>query len=406
MARPYPSKKPARRTRAVVVNGYSAGWLRQGFPWVYPKEVVHRPKGCAPGRIVALEDEQGQDLGAGVWDEGWISVRRFREDAGKVDRELLRGLLEQARALRDQVVDSGTTAYRLVAGENDGMPGIRVDVYGHFLVVSLDSPSLQALLEPLCDLLEEQLSPRGIFLAWRPDPRETSTDRGREAGLIRGRAPTSDVRVTERGLACMVRPGAGKDIGLYTDMRDNRAWLEPFWGGKRVLNLFAHTGFFSVAAAARGATEVVSVDLSEAYLDRAEAHIVANEQDPGAHTFLAQDVRKALDRFRRQSDLFDVVLLDPPGFSHSGEGLWSAKKDYPRMVTSCLRVLEPGGWLVAALNVGEVSPRDFHGYLRQGGQKAGRRLQLIYEGGQACDHPGAMHFPEARYLKFAVYRAL
>ncbi|MCB9795438.1 MAG: class I SAM-dependent rRNA methyltransferase [Alphaproteobacteria bacterium] len=412
MARSYRGgRKKARSSgadEAVVVNAYSERWLRQSFCWVYPKEVLSAPGGVNVGDEVQLRSQGGELLGVGLYDRGWIAVRRFREDAGAVDAALLGARLDEAIALRDQLIGPDTTAYRLVNAESDNLPGIRVDVYGHFLVLSLDSPSLYRLLVPLCELLEARLSPRGIFLAWRPDPRD-ELDPAKlpiPEGLVRGHAPTADVRVTERGLACLVRPGAGKDIGLYTDMRDNRAWLEPHWGGKRVLNLFAHTGFFSVVAAAHGASEVVSIDLSEKYLERAEANFVANELDPSLHSFVAEDVRKALDRLRRTGETFDLVLLDPPGFSHGPAGVMSAKKDYPRLVAACLRVLEPGGWLVGALNVGEVSPRDFHGAVRDGARRAGRRLQLLYEGGQASDHPAAIDFPEGRYLKFGVWRSV
>lgn len=393
----------------VVVNGYSERWLKQGFPWVYPKEVVSRTPGLRPGAAVQLQSERGEALGAGIYDEGWLAARRFRADAGPIDAALLRARLDEAEALRRQVVEADTTAYRLLNGENDRTPGVRVDVYGHFLVVSLDSPSLLPLLDPLCALLIERLDPRGVFLAWRPDPRDTGFDAEKApvpAGLVRGFAPTADVRVTERGVSCLVRPGAGKDIGLYTDMRANRAWLEPYWGGRRVLNLFAHTGFFSVVAARFGASEVVSVDLSERYLERAEANFQANELDPSGHSFLAEDARKALDRFRRQGDRFDVVLLDPPAFAHGPDGALSAKQDYPRLVAACVRVLARDGWLIAALNSGEASPKEFHGAVREGAARAGASMQLLYEGTQSPDHPAAVDFPEGRYLKFGVWRVL
>ncbi|HJN74918.1 MAG TPA: class I SAM-dependent rRNA methyltransferase [Myxococcota bacterium] len=404
MARPYTKPRPGTDD-AVVVDGYSEQWLRQGFCWVYPKEVTRRPKRLKPGMSVAIRARSGQPLGAGIWDEGWIAVRRFREEMGPIDAALIGEYLDKARALRDALIDPATTAYRLANAENDGLPGIRVDIYGHFAAITLDSPSLRGLAEVVADWLSDRLSPRGIFLAWRPDPRETRAGDLADQ-LLRGHAPTSPVRVTERGVACLVDPGAGKDIGLFTDMRDNRAWLEPHWGGARVLNLFAHTGMFSVCAALHGATEVVSVDLSEAFLDRAEANFAANDLDPGDHTFLPEDVRRVLDRLRRQGERFGRVVLDPPSFSHGPAGPWSAKKDYARMVAACVRVLEPGGWLIAALNLGEVSPKDFHTSCRQGARKAGRQLQLLYDGGQAADHPALASFPEGRYLKFAVYRAL
>ena len=178
MARGYPGK--ARKTkggkrreggRAVVVNAYSEKWLRQGFCWVYPKEVQSAPKGVSPGDRVRLESASGAGLGTGIWDEGWIAVRRFREDAGPVDKSLLKERIHAACALRERVVDPESTAWRIVNAANDGLPGIRIDRYGDFAVLSLDSPSLASLIGPVCEILGD-LHYRGVFLAWRPDSRD------------------------------------------------------------------------------------------------------------------------------------------------------------------------------------------------------------------------------------------
>lgn len=406
MGRGYSSRERQRPGAATVaVNAHSAGWLGKGFCWVYPKEVTRRPKGVRSGAVVQLEHADGAPLGAGIWDEGWIAVRRFREDPGPIDQAWLADRINHAQALRDEVVDPGTSAYRVVNAENDGLPGIRIDRYGWVIVVTLDSPSLLSLLEPLCDVLEARFEPRAITLAWRPDPRDNGWVATREPGLVRGHPPAGDVPVTERGVAARVRPGAGKDIGLYCDVRELRGWLEPHWGGRTMLNLFAHTGFFSVAAAVHGASHVTSVDLSAQFLDRAEDNFRANELDPGEHDFFAEDVRRFLDRARRKGETWDRVVLDPPAFAHGPEGALSTKKSYGALVSGCLRVLAPGGWLVAVLNQGVVSPRDFHGMIADGGRRAGRPLQLLHEAHQGPDFPSLVSFPEGRYLKAGVWRA-
>jgi len=391
-----------------VVNAHSEGWLKRGFCWVYPDEIEEQPRGLRGGEVVPIIGKSGAPLGVGIWDPGWIAVRRFRSDVGPIDAALLRGALERAKTLRDRTLPPETTAWRLVNAENDGLPGVRVDMYGWHVVVSLDAPSLLTILEPLVALLNEMFSPRGVTLAWRPDHRDAfdPANAPRAAGLIDGRAPNSDMVVTERGVKCLVRPGTGKDIGIYPDQRDNRAWLDAHWGGRRMLNLFAHTGMFSVFAALGGATETVTVDLSEAYLTRAEANFRANDLDPEDHLFIAGDVRKVMDRFRRTGERFDAVVLDPPAFSRGPEGAMSAKQHYPGLVAGALRVTSPDGLLICALNLGEISPRDFHRAVRDGARKAGRGLQLLHEGGQPPDFPADVDFPEGRYLKFGVWRVL
>jgi 23S rRNA (cytosine1962-C5)-methyltransferase len=395
--------QPYRSGAALGVNAYSEKWLRQGFPWVYPQEITSGR--ARPGESVSLRGASGDVLGTAIADDGWIAARRFRDDAGPIDAALLHERLAAAQALRRAVVPPDTDAYRLVNAENDALPGIRVDVWGDHAVVSLDSPSLLVLLDPLVEALVSVLPGlASVHLAHRPDPREKEGRAwSRPAGVLRGVDP-GEVCVRERGLCFLVRPGnGGKDVGLFPDMRDNRAWLEPHWRGRELLNLFAHTGAFSVAAAASGAAATTSVDLSQGYLDRAAANFRANGLPPGE--LLAEDAFKSLDRFRRQGRGFDVVLLDPPGHSHSRDGSWSGEQDYARLVAAALRVTRAGGLLVAASNLGSVSPHRFQGMLLQGARRAERGLLLLHDGGQATDFPAALHFPEGRYLKFMVCAA-
>ena len=390
--------------RDLVVNGYSERWLRKGFPWVYRKEV--QSGGGSAGSEREVRSADGKVLGRAILDDGWIGARVFRHDAGPLDASWLHTTLDAAAALRERVIPPETTGYRLVHGENDCLPGIRIDWWHHFAVIILDSPSLARFLDGIVLWLEQTRRPRGILLCYRQDPRDerdfSSVDPA--PGLIAGHKPTGPIRVQERGLSLDVYPLEAPDVGMYADMREVRVLLEPHWGGMSVLNTFAYTGAFSVAAALNGASEVVSVDLSSKYLDRAEDNFRANDLDPEQFEFVAEDTFKALDRMRRTGRQFDRVILDPPSFSRSDAGVWSAKKDYPRLVAAACRVLAPDGWLVAASNQGELSPRDFAGFVADGVSRAQRRSQLLWWVGQAPDFPAAGWFPEGRYLKVAIHR--
>ena len=381
----------------VVVNGYSSGWLRRGFPWVYGEEILSRSSGLSPGDSASIFDEQGTVHGVGVFTPGKVAVRRFRADAGPLDEALFARLLGAAQARR--VIPDDTTAWRLVHGESDDVPGVRIEVFGDLAVITLDDPSLRAIIPPLQAALLKTVPLRSVWLHWRPADDEAEQFEGLESGLIWGTAPETDPVVQELGLSYRVRPSAGHDIGLFCDMREVRAWMAPHWAGRRVLNLFCFTGAYSVSAAAHGATEVVSVDLSAPIMERVRANFAVNDLDQSPHRFWVEDTFKALDRLRRKGESFDVVVADPPSFSHGPSGTWSVSKDYKRLVAACLRVLRPGGWLVAATNLGAISPRDFKGYLIDGAERAGRRLRVIHEASTPIDVPAALHFPESRYLK-------
>ncbi len=383
-----------------MVNGYSERWLRSGFPWVYQEEVTGRTGALVPGRVVTICAKDGAELGVGIWDEGNVEVRRFREDRGPINTDLIRDRIQQARARR--VLPPATNAWRLVNGESDDLPGIRVEIWDTVAVIILDSPSLQGLVDALIEVLTGELELSSVWLHWRGDDSRFESLR---SGLIWGPQGETEVCVQECGVSFLVQPAAGHDIGLFCDMRPLRQWMVPHWAGRRVLNTFCFTGAFSVAAALGGAVEVVSVDLSQTYLDRARANFVANGLDPDAHSFWAEDTFRALDRLRRKGEEFDVIIADPPSFSHGPEGTWSVSRDYKRLVAACLRVLSPGGWLIAATNLGAISPKEFKGYLIGGAEKANRRLRVIHESYPPVDFPAALTFPESRYLKCWVLQA-
>lgn len=383
----------------VVVNGYSEEWLSKGFNWVYREEVLGQTGALVSGQVVDIRSRAGKTLGTGVWDQaGKIAVRRFRAQPGPIDQALLGHRLSTARSARP--ISDNTTAWRWVHGENDDLPGVRVDVWGRHISIALDSDSLKGLLEPLIDEIVKQHETDAIWLSTRGVDAETGQKMSE--GQIWGEPNDGVIRVLERGIGAQVYLGEGHDKGLYCDMRGLRAWLEPYWNGRRVLNTFAHTGMFSVAAAFHGASEVVSVDLSPRYLDRARTNFDINGLDPNAYEFLAEDTFKVLDRYRRKGDRFDIVIADPPSFSHGPKGDWAGKSGLSRLVQACAAVTQTGGWMVVASNQGAMTPKDFHRAIQLGGRKAKCQLRIIHQGSPPIDFPAALDFPESRYLKIWV----
>ncbi|MBN1336853.1 MAG: class I SAM-dependent rRNA methyltransferase [Deltaproteobacteria bacterium] len=394
----------------VRVNGRSAEWLHRGFPWVYPVEVQSRPPSVAPGDAVRIEGPDGRGLGTGLWDDGWIAVRRFRTDDGPVDPPFLASVLEAALRRRGaspgspgSLVPPATNAWRLCNAENDGLPGVRIDVWGPEATVRLDAPALAPLLPGLVASLQDLLAPRALWLGWRPDGRDRGRTFPARQPLLWGEDTGPDVEVTERGVRFVVRPRAGADAGLFTDMRDNRAWLDPLWSGRRVLNLFAYTGAFSVFAVRGGAEEVRSVDLADSVLARAAANFRAN--DLPAPVLESDDTFRALDRHRRAGRTFDLIVADPPSFSTGPSGPFSVERDLAHLTAACLRVLAPEGFLALSSNQGSLSPRAFQEAVIRGAHKTGRDLRCVHQGTQAPDFPSAVTFPEGRYLKSMVYQA-
>ncbi len=384
--------------RSVTVDGHSERWLRRGFPWVYPAELAG--PGAASGEVVSVVARNGDALGTGVFDGGWVAIRVMRAEGGPLDDAWLTGVLERACALRAVVVGADTDAYRCVHGENDGLPGVRVDRWGSVASIVLDAPSLERFTKPIISWLSAR-GFTGVVRGFRPDHRDAGA-KALAAAVVWGDVP-EEVEVREHGLRYGVWPMDAPDCGLYCDLRETRAWLSSRWKGTRVLNLFAYTGAFTVSAAAGGASELTTVDLARPALDRARTNVERNGFDGDRFQWMADDVFRALDALRRSNRRFDRIVLDPPAFSRSESGTWSAQKDWPRLVSSATRVLADEGWIVVVSNQGELSPHEFHGLVVEGLGKVRRPGRLLFSGSQAPDFPAASGFPEGRYLKVAVW---
>jgi len=278
-------------------------------------------------------------------------------------------------ALRWAVVDVHgspaelTNAFRLIHGAADGWPGWQVERLGDFLLSQSEAALTAAQSDQLATWLK-QLALRGAYHK-RLDRRvrQSKTEQA-SPQLVLGEAAPERFTVRENGLAFELSFNEGYSYGLFLDQRDNRRRLLtghvaadfPFrtpHSALRILNTFAYTCGFSVAAARAGA-HTTSLDLSKKYLEWGRRNFALNGLDPAAHDFIYGDVFDWLRRLAKKGRQFDAVLLDPPTFSQSKEsGVFRAEKDYGRLVALALPLLKSGGVLFASTNCATLAPEEF-----------------------------------------------
>jgi 23S rRNA (cytosine1962-C5)-methyltransferase len=176
--------------------------------------------------------------------------------------------------------------------------------------------------------------------------------------LIEGEAGQSlETTVSENGLRFGLDFAAGYSAGLFIDQRANRASLRRS-AVRRLLNTFAYTCSFSVAAALTGA-ETVSVDLSKKSLDRGRANFALNSIDSAAHRFLADDVLDVLPRLARRGETFDAIILDPPTFSRGNKGRrFQVEHDFETLLQAALEVAAPRARILLSTNCTRVTRRE------------------------------------------------
>ncbi len=361
----------------------------------------HVPRGFQAASGTWVRVRSGAYAAFALWDEkSKIALRLFSEHAVP-DANWVHERVARALELRRSMLHEDTSAYRLLYGEGDGIPGLTVDIYGAFAVIVTYADSLETVVPWVVRALVELLKMHGIVRRARLRDGEPP-----RLEVLHGRLPPRELIIAEHGLRMQVDLFSGQKTGLFLDHRENRRFLGELCAGKRVLNLFSYTGAFSLYAARAGASRVTSVDMSQPAARAARANFELNGLDAEQHEFLSEDVFEFLERMRQKSVRYDVVICDPPSFANSREQLKNALRAYVSVNSAGLRVLETGGLYAAASCTAQVSSEVFRGVLAEAAVNARRRLQVFHDAGHAADHPLFVGHPEGRYLKFVAARAL
>jgi len=379
--------------------------LQLGHPWVIADRYTKQwPQGRA-GDVIRLADGAGKPLATALLDPADRVVARVLDFSPvELTLEWLVARVQRAFELRQRHLDlSDSNAWRLINGEGDFLPGLTVDRYGDYLMIQLFSRGWRPHLPMLVSALQKVMQPIGIYEKFRPQQTRKLAEQSKKLSrLLYGEPVAGRIKVRENGLNFLVDLEEGLNTGLFGDQRENRRDLMARVAGARVLNLFAYTGAFSVAAAAAGAARVTSVDASAGYLEWARANFEANRLNPKRHDFLVGDCRQVLQDLRRQGQTFDIVIMDPPSFSTVGKSRFTTTGGTSDLVTDALPLLGEGGLLITSSNHQKVDLADYLKELRRGALAAGENLSVIGSYGQGGDYPYPVTFPEGRYLKYLI----
>ncbi len=410
---------------SLQVSDETARAVRKHHPWILPDASSDPATRFAPGtrvRIVSREQrvlawahiEAEPRLAARVWASGEkaLGSRPLPSIEARVARALAR-----RRALLDVQDKPRTDAFRLIHGEGDDLPGLIVDRLGPLLRVLVTGRASDQIRERAIAALSAQLpvTPEGeqwsiLELLHLRSPGSFLPDRVRWiAGGLEQLAEQEGVGlegngfcVQERGLVYGIDPGwesprsVRPGYGLFVDQRENRARLDPFAArGGRWLNLFAHTGAFSVSLLAAGASQVTSVDLSGAYLERLETNLLRNREqgvDPDRHTSVRSEGRRFLEKLD-SGERFAGIVLDPPTAAAAGRHFWSMQRDLEPVLRRCVECLAAGGVLLVTQNrSGPALGLDR--VLERAAGRGHRSIARLEAAPAGADHPMRPEFPE------------
>lgn len=289
--------------------------------------------------------------------------------------------------------DDLTTAFRLFNQEGDGFGGLTVDLYGDYAVFSWYNSYVYQIRQIISEAFR-QIFPE--VLGAYEKIRFKGLDY--ESAHVYGQEAPDFFTVLENGVLYQVFMNDGLMTGIFLDQHEVRGSLvDGLAMGKSLLNMFSYTAAFSVAAAMGGASQTTSVDLAKRSRELSQAHFQANGISTDDHRFVVMDVFEYFKYAKRKGLTYDVIVLDPPSFARNKKQTFSVAKDYHKLISQSLEILNPGGIIIASTNAANVSRQKFTEQIDKG--FAGRSYQILNKYGLPADFAYNKKDESSNYLK-------
>jgi 23S rRNA (cytosine1962-C5)-methyltransferase len=379
--------------------------LRQRHPWIYSGAIASIAGALRPGDTVDVRDADGKFVARAAFSpESQIRARVWTFDAREaVDATFIARRVARAVDARAPMLDRLHTGCRLIHGESDGLPGVIADRYADTVVLQLSSVGAERWRDAIVAAIVEATAAACVYERSDADVRKLEGLAPR-TGVAHGKLPQI-VAFTEGGITYRVDVVDGQKTGFYLDQRDNRATVRALAAGRAVLNLFAYTGAFALAALAGGAATVLSIESSADAIRLAFENLARNPSLPTDRAeWREADVFGELRRMRDAGAAFDLIVLDPPKFAPTLAHAERAARAYKDVNLWALKLLRPGGLLATFSCSGGIDAALFRKVVAGAALDAGAEAAIIGHFGAAADHPVALAFPEGDYLKGLLIR--
>ena len=372
--------------------------LRRYHPWVFSGAIHHIDEGIEEGDVVRVVTAEGELIGTGHFQIGSISVRILDFSDRTIDQKFYAERLQEALNLRIalKLLREDNTAFRLVHGEGDFLPGLVIDVYGNTAVLQAHSPGMHYHRKMIAEALThlDGLEIKNVYYKSETTlPFKAQLDPVND--YIIGKFDTNIAR--ENGLLFYVDWLKGQKTGFFVDQRYNRSLLEHYSAGRRVLNMFCYTGGFSFYAMRGGATLVHSVDSSAKAVSLTEQNVQLNFPTDARHKAFAEDAFKFLENMEK--DAYDLIILDPPAFAKHRSALKNALRGYQRINAQAFSKIAHGGILFTFSCSQAVTKEQFRLAVFSAAAQTGRKVRILHQLTQPADHPINIYHPEGEYLK-------
>ncbi len=374
------------------------GSLDRFHPWVFSGAVAGIPEELEEGAIVKVYASDHRFIGTGHYQIGSIIVRILDFADTDIDEQFFKGRLCDALRLRKALGLSraDNTAYRLVHGEGDFLPGLVVDIYGDTAVVQAHSPGMHYCRNMIASALTslDGLCINNVYYKSETTlPYKAHLDPQNDY-LVGGFSTNVAI---ENGLKFHVDWLKGQKTGFFVDQRDNRELLGRFSKGRKVLNMFCYTGGFSFYAMRGGAELVHSVDSSAKAVVLTNDNVELNFPGDGRHKAFAEDAFKYLDQMDKGA--YDLIVLDPPAFAKHRSAIKNAMRGYQRLNAKAFEKIGAGGILFTFSCSQAITREQFRLAVFSAAAQSRRKVRILHQLTQPADHPINIYHPEGEYLK-------
>jgi len=375
--------------------------LRRFHPWVFSGAILKTDDGIEEGDFVRVVSNEGDFIAVGHYQKGSIAVRVLSFRDTEIDANFWSARLASALNMRIAIGladNPNNNTYRLVHGEGDMVPGLIIDVYGKTAVMQAHSIGIHNCRNMIAEQLLKVMGRRLENVYYKSETTLPFMD-NMENGFIFG--GSDDNIAIENGLKFYVDWLRGQKTGFFVDQRENRALLEHFAMGRKVLNMFCYTGGFSFYAMRGGAKLVHSVDSSAKAIELTNRNVGLNFSGDHRHQAFCEDAFKFLEQ---DGDQYDLIILDPPAFAKHRGALHNALKGYTRLNSKAFQKIQPGGILFTFSCSQVVTKEHFRNAVFTAAAQAGRKVRILHQLHQPADHPINIYHPEGEYLKgFVLY---
>ena len=379
--------------------------LRQRHPWIFSGAIASVHGELQPGDTVEVRDAEGRFVARAAYSpESQIRARVWTFDVREnVDARFIARRVARAIESRATMLDRLHTGCRLIHGESDGLPGVIADRYADTVVLQLSSAGAERWRDAVVAAIAETRAVACVYERSDADVRKLEGMAPR-AGVAHGALPEV-VTFIEDGIDYQVDVVDGQKTGFYLDQRDNRAAVRALAGGRRMLNVFAYTGAFALAALAGGAANVVSIESSSDAIALARENLARNPALPADRAEWREgDAFAERRRMRDPGAAFALIVLDPPKFAPTVAHADRAARAYKDVNLWALKLLRPGGVLATFSCSGGIDAALFRKIVAGAALDAGTEAAIIGHLVAAADHPVALAFPEGDYLKGLLIR--